>query len=216
MNNFEQLYKSIITEAGDITKIGIFPGAFKPPHVGHYTTALNACKDNDIVYIYISSKPRALSTQNKAPTTGGKDCDGDRYKNMMTSDKYTNNLLSVQPAACARMTSASAMRVAISAKDKNTIFKNLPDGCDKDTIYNILMQSNDISSDEYGHVTIQQTLEIWKHYQQLLISATGKSNEDIRILASDITPVRDTYELVDTLNKSDSARNISVRLYVGT
>jgi len=216
MNNFENLYKELITEAGDITKIGIFPGAFKPPHVGHYTTALNACEDNDIVYIYISSKPRALSTQNKAAGTGGKDCDSDRYKNMMTSDKYTNNLLSVQPAACARMTSASAMRVAISAKDKNTIFKNLPDGVDKESVFNILMQSNDISNDEYGHVTIQQTLEIWRHYQELLISATGTDTKDIRILASDITPVRDTYELVDTLNKSEQAGNISVRLYVGS
>lgn len=210
---FEQLYRNVLSEnIGDVIKVGVFPGAFKPPHVGHYTTALNACKDNDKIYIYISSKPRELSTQNKS--SGGDD--SARYSSMFKNDKYTDKLLSVQAAEVARMTSASAMRTAITLKDKNTVYKNLPDSVDRDAIYNILMQSIDISNDNYGMISAAQTVEIWQHYKRALMSQTNKSDQDIVINVSDVTPVRDTYELVDTLNNSQNASKISVRLYVGT
>lgn len=210
---FEQLYRNVLSEnIGDVIKVGVFPGAFKPPHVGHYTTALNACKDNDKIYIYISSKPRELSTQNKS--SGGDD--SARYSSMFKTDKYTDKLLSVQAAEVARMTSASAMRTAITLKDKNTVYKNLPDSVDRDAIYNILMQSIDISNDNYGMISASQTVEIWQHYKRALMSQTNKSDQDIVINVSDVTPVRDTYELVDTLNNSQNASKISVRLYVGT
>ena len=210
---FEQLYRNVLSEnIGDVIKVGVFPGAFKPPHVGHYTTALNACKDNDKIYIYISSKPRELSTQNKS--SGGDD--SARYSSMFKTDKYTDKLLSVQAAEVARMTSASAMRTAITLKDKNTVYKNLPDSVDRDAIYNILMQSIDISNDNYGVISAAQTVEIWQHYKRDLMAKTNKSDQDIVINVSDVTPVRDTYELVDTLNNSQNANKISVRLYVGT
>lgn len=210
---FEQLYRNVLSEnIGDVIKVGVFPGAFKPPHVGHYITALNACRDNDKIYIYISSKPRELSTQNKA--SGGDD--SARYSSMFKTDKYTDKLLSVQAAEVARMTSASAMRTAITLKDKNTVYKNLPDSVDRDAIYNILMQSIDISNDNYGVISAAQTVEIWQHYKRDLMAKTNKSDQDIVINVSDVTPVRDTYELVDTLNNSQNANKISVRLYVGT
>ena len=126
MNNFNNFYNQLFYEQLDgQDNVGIFPGAFKPPHMGHYYTALNACRDNDIVYIFVSNKPRALSTQNVAKQPGAKDCDVSRYSNFMKSDKYTSNLLSISPAGCERLTSASALRAAISLKDKNTIFKNI-------------------------------------------------------------------------------------------
>lgn len=213
---FDDIYKKLLTEtSSDVRHVGIFPGAFKPPHIGHYYTALDACKNNDLIYIYVSNKARALSTQNKSGGSGG-DCDMDRYSNFMKNDKYTSNLLSIKPAACARMTSASALRAAITVKDKNTIFKNIPESVDRQTVYDILMQSNDISSPTYGHISIDQTMEIWRLYQAGLIRESGKSDQQIRILVSQISPVRDTYELVNELNNDEAASMTSVNLYVGT
>ena len=214
MKSFDILVKTILQEAvEDVYTVGIFPGAFKPPHIGHYTTALNACKVCDEVNIFVSSKARALSTQNKA---GGKDApDSMRYKNLIHSDKFTNNILSVQTAGVARMTSASAFRVAVSAKDKNTIMKNVPDGIDKDLVFNILMSSNDINGDDYGHVTIEQTMAIWRMYAGSLIQESGIDSDKLNINISKISPVKDTYDLVDNINNSERARMTSVKLYVG-
>lgn len=217
MDNFNKLFTNLICEKdSNVHKVGIFPGAFKPPHMGHYYTALNACKNNDVVYIFVSKKERALSTQNKSGPAGSTDCDAERYSNFMKSDKYTSNLLGIQPAECARMTSASAMRAAIAIKDKNTVFKNLPETVDKDLIYDILMQSNDVSNPNYGHVTIEQTMSIWDLFQEGLIKESGKTNEQIRVFVSQVSPVKDTYDLVDSLNKDGKASMTSVNLYVGT
>lgn len=213
MERFNSLYKNILLEQdNNVFKVGIFPGAFKPPHIGHYTTAYNACKDNDMVYIFVSDKPRPLSTQNK----GGKEApDINRYANIMKSEKYTSNLLGVQPAGVARMTSATTFRTAISVKDKNTIVKNLPEGVDSDAIYSILMRSNDIANPGYGHVTIEQTMDIWKHYKPLLLKLTGLDEDRLQIAVSSPSPVKDTYDLVDRLNNSEHANNTSIKLYVG-
>lgn len=220
MNNFQEYYQYILHEKDDnVNKIGIFPGAFKPPHAGHYYTALNACKDNDSVYIFASSKARALSTQNKSKSTG-KDCDSKRYQNLIKPDsKFTSNLLSIQPAECARMTSASAVRAAIALKDKVTVVKNLPEGLsdeEKDSIYNIFMRSNDISNDDYGHITMDQMMAVWNIYGDLLSRESSLSREDIKITVSNGSPVRDTYDLVDNINNSEMAGNSSIRLYVGS
>lgn len=213
MKQFDQFYKQIIMESnGDVFRVGVFPGAFKPPHVGHFATALDACQNNDKVYIFVSTKSRALTTHNvvKKETPDIK-----RYSNIIKSDKYTSNLLGVQPAGVARMTSASAFRAAISAKDKNTVIKNLPQGVDVDQIFNILMQSNDITEPGYGHVTIEQTMAIWNIYKPLLIEQSNLTSDDIIIKTSEPSPVKDTYDLVDMLNNSDNAGMTSVKLYVG-
>ena len=220
MVNFDTIYKDLLIENDDnINKTGIFPGAFKPPHAGHYYTALNACKNNDVVYIFASSKPRALSTQNMSGGKGN-DCDSARYNNLLKSDsKFTTNLLSVRPAECARMTSASAVRAAISVKDKETIIENLPNSLDddmKDKIFNIFMSSNDIGSEHYGHITADQMMSVWSIYRDALVRESGKSANDIKILLSHGSPVRDTYELVESINNSEGARNSSISLYVGT
>ena len=215
MKSFDILVKSILHEAvEDVYTVGIFPGAFKPPHIGHYTTALNACKVCDEVNIFVSSKSRAMSTQNKAGGGSGAP-DSARYKNLIHSDKFTNNILSVQTAGVARMTSASAFRVAISAKDKNTIIKNLPKGVDVDLIFNILMSSNDIDSEGYGHVTIEQTMAIWRLYAGLLIQESGIDSDKLNINISKISPVKDTYDLVEEINNDERARMASIKLYVG-
>ena len=214
MKSFDILVKSLLSEATeDVYTVGIFPGAFKPPHIGHYTTALNACKVCDEVNIFVSSKARALSTQNKA---GGSSApDSMRYKNLIHSDKFTDNILSVQTAGVARMTSASAFRVAISTKDKSTIMKNLPKGIDADLVFNILMSSNNIDDEDYGHVTIEQTMAIWRLYASNLIRESGIDSDKLNINVSKISPVKDTYDLVENINNSERARMTSIKLYVG-
>ena len=214
MKSFDQLYKSLVCEQdNNVYKVGVFPGAFKPPHVGHYATAYDACKNNDKVYIFVSDKPRPLSTQNKGNVKEVPDAI--RYNNILKSDKYTNNLLGVQTAGVARMTSATAFRAAVSIKDKSTIAKNLPEGVDVDAAYNILMQSNDISSSGYGHITVEQTMALWRLYRPMLLSQAGLTEDNLIISVSSPSPVKDTYDLVDQLNNSEQAGNISVRLYVG-
>jgi phosphopantetheine adenylyltransferase len=214
MKSFDILVNSLLHEANeDVYTVGIFPGAFKPPHVGHYTTALNACKVCDEVNIFVSAKARALSTQNKAGDTSAPD--SARYKNLIHSDKFTDNILSVQTAGVARMTSASAFRVAISTKDKNTIIKNIPESVDADLVFNILMSSNDINDEGYGHVTIEQTMAIWRLYASSLIQESGIDSDKLNINISKISPVKDTYDLVDEINNDERARMTSVKLYVG-
>lgn len=223
MSNFLQSYQNILLEnESNVNSVGIFPGAFKPPHVGHYSTALAACKNNDVVYIIISKKSRELSTNNTSnqpavePTKPTSCDDSNRYKSFFDSDKYTKNIRSVRPAPCARMTSASDLRTALAIKDKASVMSNLPDGSDKELIYDILMKSNDISNPNFGYVTFDQSMQIWSLYKDLLIRESSLGSDQIKLIKSDITPVRDTYEIVDGINNSETAGSTVVNLYVGT
>lgn len=220
MNKFNTLFDDLIVERDtSIRKVGIFPGAFKPPHMGHFFTALQACKDNDSVYIFISKKPRALSTQNKSKPGGPGDCDADRYTNFMKNDKYTGNLLNVEPAACSRLTSASVMRAALALgnQGKETVYNNIPEMVNRDQVWDILNVSNDISNgDNFGHITINQALDIWGIYKDSLINSSDLSSDDINIVVSEVSPVKDTYDLVSDMNNSEMAGSTSVKLYVGT
>ena len=222
MYNFEKLAAHFLTERSEaIRKVGIFPGAFKPPHFGHYVTALDAANSCDDLYIYISSKSRELSTHNKV--AGPEKPDSERYSNLFKTDKFSANLLGVQCATCARpnlagsmkKASASSIRAAISLKDKNTIIKNIPDGVDGDHVFSILMQSNSVESEDYGYVTVKQSYDIWQLYKDQLTQNTNIDPDRLHLLISKISPVKDTYDLVSELNESEGAGNTSVHLYVG-
>ena len=47
-----------VTEAGPERTVAILPGAFKPPHKGHFDMALHYAGIADVVYVYISRIPR--------------------------------------------------------------------------------------------------------------------------------------------------------------
>lgn len=53
--SFKDLFETFLKEV-DVKNIGIFPGKFKPPHVGHFKTCETACKENDITFVLISNK----------------------------------------------------------------------------------------------------------------------------------------------------------------
>jgi len=53
--NFKKIFENLLKEV-DVKEIGIFPGKFKPPHRGHFSTCLKASKENKMVLVLISSK----------------------------------------------------------------------------------------------------------------------------------------------------------------
>lgn len=53
--SFKNLVETFLKEV-DVKNIGIFPGKFKPPHIGHFKTCLKASKENDITFVLISNK----------------------------------------------------------------------------------------------------------------------------------------------------------------
>ena len=60
INNFENLFEHVrlFEHKTRNVRVGLYPGAFKPPHIGHYTAALENLKKNDIVYVIISGQSR--------------------------------------------------------------------------------------------------------------------------------------------------------------
>jgi cytidyltransferase-like protein len=55
MVSYNQLFEQLLKEV-DVKNIGLFPGKFKPPHIGHFNTCKRACQENDLVLILISKK----------------------------------------------------------------------------------------------------------------------------------------------------------------
>lgn len=58
-------YKNFVSKKNS-THIGFFPGSFKPPHKGHFDTALKMAKQNNFAYVVISSEPRDNITVEKS------------------------------------------------------------------------------------------------------------------------------------------------------
>lgn len=61
MNNFDCLVESYLIEA-ESRRVAIFPGAYKPPHKGHYQACAMASRDNDEVHIFIGNQTRDMIT----------------------------------------------------------------------------------------------------------------------------------------------------------
>lgn len=60
IKNFLELYEHVnLCEERQVDlRVGLFPGAFKPPHKGHYEAAKIALQQNDIVFVLISGMCR--------------------------------------------------------------------------------------------------------------------------------------------------------------
>lgn len=50
----------------NLTTVGFFPGAFKPPHIGHFETARQLASQNKKAYVLISGKERDGITTDKS------------------------------------------------------------------------------------------------------------------------------------------------------
>lgn len=51
-------FKLFVENKQGTSSIGIFPGAFKPPHKGHFDTVKKAAAENNIVFVLISAVDR--------------------------------------------------------------------------------------------------------------------------------------------------------------
>ena len=65
INNFDLLVEQVMVyeQPEQTTRVGLYPGAFKPPHVGHYQAAVDALRKNDVVYVLISGESRGKNTE---------------------------------------------------------------------------------------------------------------------------------------------------------
>ena len=227
-------YYSYIAESAQTFTVGIFPGAFKPPHIGHLTTLKKAIEQCDTVLVSISSGEREGFTAEKslaiwkllaekqiadgtamieisgAPSpmatiynvanfinnnltyvsgkkadkpsdphalqlaknlikkSGGKPIvlavfaseeDMGRYSSLTKDDRYIGKGVSkviFKPMARPIMpngkpASASELRAAITAKDKQTVMSFIPDDADKKSIYTLYTESTHIF-EEGGNV----------------------------------------------------------------
>ena len=212
----ECMHKYMFERTGNV--IGIFPGAFKPPHMGHFATALKAATICDKVYMFMSCKDRECETPLDNPyeivqPKNQKRPDSDRYTNLIRPDsKYRSNLLDVTCEEVDRLTSATIIRNAIALRDANTIFQNIPDiGDDKHKVVDILLEND-------GVINLDHTLDVWEIYKKHIIDKTNIDKSDIIIKPSfsPSTPVKDTYDLVDSINNDIEAANKTIiKLYVG-
>ena len=49
---------NIVEDTAVEMKVGLYPGAFKPPHIGHYEAARQALSQNDVVFVLVSGLVR--------------------------------------------------------------------------------------------------------------------------------------------------------------
>lgn len=198
--------------------IGVFPGAFKPPHKGHFATAAAACSECAEVHIIMSSKERLLRQVSKDL---GKP-ESAKYQGLMRGGNTNNNIkakVNVELGEVDRLTSASDMRASICdtayGTDDMTTFERcmddfLPKQLTSDrrqTVINMLFkarQDDTISSKEASGiwgVYIDQLRDLYK-------------NTDIYFTMSEISPIADTYAFA--LNLYDKTQHqVTLKLYTG-
>ena len=217
MNNFNALFGEILCENTGGYGVGIFPGAFKPPHKGHFHTALNACKVNNEVHILLSSTSRQIESllQNKQKDKSNVSaCDSSRY-DYFFNGRMGDLRLNIERADCARETSASLVRGSLhpATQDWTTIRESLPREIgDRDIqkVEGILSAAS-----KKREIDLETSKGIWDIYLPHLARLSGRSPEDVKLTISPGSPVRETFELVEQLNKEANAESITVRLYVG-
>lgn len=65
IDNFDLLIEQVVLyeQPSEVLRVGLYPGAFKPPHVGHYQAAKDALNRNDVVYVLISGESRGHNSE---------------------------------------------------------------------------------------------------------------------------------------------------------
>ena len=214
----------------NIQRVGVFPGKFKIPHVGHFITALKAAEECDEVHIIISPKPQTIRIDSTKPPSNRKEPpDIKRYERLLpppwglnepSENKFTNNLADVRPAEVTRpegagsckgqQLSARYIRKALGENDLSTVKKNLPIGVDFSSISAVF---DDIY--EQQEITAEHAATIWELYIPILASKANIDANNISISISEISPVVDAYELVKDINETERAGDTQILLYVG-
>lgn len=203
--------------------IGVFPGAFKPPHRGHYLTAEQACKRCDHVIVLMSEKPRLIG-QNSTLSNGKDDDDSARWNSLRPGGNVFNKLrhADVTMQQVDRQTSASKLRnnlfeLALNKADLQTFTDNisefLPDLDSTNTA--TVVQKLMVKATTDKVITVVEAKDIWDIYIDNLnkiYKSTGDGLPRISLRISSKSPVADAYDLV--LNELDQ-QGVNIELYVG-
>jgi hypothetical protein len=220
-NRFEDLLTSrFIEEEQEWNRtIGIFPGAFKPPHRGHYLTAARACEACDVVYILMSDQPRVLGKPSK--TVSGPE--SQKYAGLLGDGKFANEYMSglnIRLAEVDRETSASEMRAKIAdyglgLHDNITFLDSikefLPDMSEED----LLAISDHLQETlKDGQITAREAELVWQRY---IRSLEEKYKAIVEFDVTRGSPIRATYDLCKMLSEEADAREeiYDVLLYTG-
>jgi len=210
-DSFDQLCS--LNEKSGAT-VGIFPGAFKPPHRGHYATAAAACEACDKVYIFMSPKARMLRQPSK--DTGVPEWQ--KFEGLLNKPRPG---ITIELEEVDRQTSASEARqkildASLGRRDMESFTNNietyLPDlqPMQKRRVVQELM-SKSVTD---GQITAIEAGNIWKVYVQQL-------ERDFRMQGSiifetvQVSPIVSSYDLVDK-ELVPSGFTGTVKLYTGT
>ena len=194
--------------------IGIFPGAFKPPHRGHYATAAAACEACDTVYIFMSPKARMLCQ----PSADNGKPEWEKFKGLLEKPRKG---LNIELAEVDRQTSASEARQRIldASLDRcdmesftNNIEAYLPDlqPAQKHRVVQELMSK----SVKDGQITAREASNIWKVYVRQLERDFNMRGQII-FETVPVSPIVSSYDLVDKTLVPEGFSG-TVKLYTGT
>lgn len=217
VNRFEDL--SLFTEDASSGKtIGVFPGAFKPPHRGHFATAASACSECDEVNIIMSPKERLLTQVSKDLGKPEKT----KYGGLMDGGNTHNNIKSkvkIEVAEVDRLTSASEMRASICDQsygiDDMQTFQRcmndfLPDELTPERQQQVISSLHKARLDDT--ITPKEASSIWNIYIDQLKDLY--KNVNIKFTMSDISPIADTYAFALKLF-DETQEQVTLRLYTG-
>lgn len=214
--DFDRL--SLLTESSQPLTIGVFPGAFKPPHRGHFKTAAAACSECDQVHIIMSPKERLLNQASKDLGVPEKV----KYKGLMPGGntyEQVKSKVDIQVAEVDRQTSASEMRMQIcdasyGLQDMNTfeqcMSKYLPDSLTPERKKHVIQLLHKAPGDDV--ISPQEANNIWKIYIDQLRDLYPSS--DIYFKMADISPIADTYNFAGELFNNTQER-VTLKLYTG-
>lgn len=220
-NTFEDLLTEQVTEGtvGHEKTIGIFPGAFKPPHRGHYLTANEACRVCDVVYILMSGGGRELGKASKSSSVP----EWKKYEGILPGGKFIDKLpnLNIELAEVDRATSASAMRAKIAdfgltQNDTETFLDNIDEFLpDIDQNDKLTISDQLIGTIANGVITAVESSVIWEIYIRNLEVSNPSCDVNFAIING--SPITNTYELVEGLNKDAQSldRGYNILLYTG-
>lgn len=220
-NSFDDLW--LLSEQVNSSSAGIFPGAFKPPHAGHYHTARAAAMNNDVLFILMSDTPRDLNQTNVSNKPERPD--SDRYKSLLPGGKQNALLqhVDVRIAQCERpeidgeAASASRLRKQIAryaaqVDDMVTFRQNaesfIPSSLSEEDKSRVAEHFVKITAD--GMIDAQEAAAIWGIYANQLRRETGTNIEFEMVPGS---PVQLTYEIVKVID--DNQTYNTANLYVG-
>lgn len=222
-NTFDSLY-SLISEDSSGKTIGLFPGAFKPPHRGHYLTAAMAAKACDVVYIIMSPKERMLGQA--SADTGVPEWK--KYSGLLPGGKqhaqYQKHL-NMELAEVDRQTSASKMRVAISniaatalnINDMDTWEENLssfiPDDLERSELEEVISLLRKAPEDKV--ITVEEADGIWAIYLNVLRRRFPNTTIEFKI--AEISPIKTAYDLAEEIynDASLAGDHYTLKLYTG-